>query len=112
MLSNSRCVNGRSCFWCHGAVKLGMRVPFVDTPHVQDQPHPAVSQNGAARNPLDALHGFAQTLDDDLLLANDLIHHQAEILSSAFGNDEHALRRLLGAWSYVKSPGEPDHGVQ
>src|ERR1700691_592360 len=74
-----------------------MRRLLYDSSQVQNQCHTTVSQDGAPGNSRNVLKGIAQALDDRFLLADQLVDHQTEALTLAFGHDQQGLARILGA---------------
>ena len=79
---------------------------------IQNQPDPSIAQNGAPGHSLNFLEPVAQTLDYDLLLADQLIHHQTESPPVAFGHDQQALAGIFGTRPDAKLSVKPHHGEQ
>src|SRR5208282_625235 len=79
---------------------------------IQNEPHPAVSENDPASNAGDVAHPFTQAFDHYLLLANQLVHHQAEQFGSALGHDQQAIPGVLVAGLDMKALVQPDHWNQ
>src|ERR1039457_3971600 len=89
-----------------------MRAFLIQSSQVQNQCHAAIPQDGAPGTPRIFLESVTQALDDGFLLANQLVHHQAEALALAFSHDQQPLTGILGTRLDHKLTVEADHREQ
>ena len=59
--------------------------------HVEDEADPAIAENCAAGQQILLPEGVAETLDHDLLFADELIHEQAPGGVAGFDHDDDAV---------------------
>jgi hypothetical protein len=77
------------------------------TLHIEDQSNPAIPKNCATRNSGYVLEHLSETLDDDLLLPDQFVHHQTEGPAVVLGHNENGILRTPGSGLNAKSLIEP-----
>ena len=55
---------------------------------VEDQSHPAIAEDGGARQPAALLEGVPQAFDDHFLLPDQPVHQEAAVLVTGFNHDD------------------------
>src|SRR5579863_920230 len=91
---------------------VDIRCLFQDGVHIENQPNPAVAQNRSSSDARKPLEHAAQTLDDDFLLSDDFVHHQAKGFGRGLHHHQHALMQLHAAWTEAEAPVQPRYGQQ
>ena len=82
-----------------------------DSRHVENQGHGAVAEDGGPGDSFDVTVVRFQRLDDDLLLAEQIIHEQSDALAAfAFGDDDQSFVQRPGARLDAEQLVETDDG--